>query len=317
MATYKVIQDIEAEDKFLGPLTLKQFIFAAAGVLTSYLSFFSVVKGVPFLLLLFVPMALLGFFLAIPWSRDQPTEIWVLAKLRFRFKPKQRIWSQDGIQELVTITAPKKTDQNLTKNYSQTEVQSRLKTLADTIDSRGWSVKHAAAGGAAAGSLDDDRLISPQTLSQSTPTVSDDIADPMDDQNSEVASKFNRMIQSSQTTHKAQVMGEMESARGPKAKVINSQPVDPQDKSRSDNFDEKLLTEQLKLSSKKGDASVGHLHTIPTKPKIVNKKAQASSPSTPSADILRLSQNNDLDVDVIARQAKKGESDDEVVISLH
>ncbi len=28
MATYKVLQDIEAEDKLLGPLTLKQFIFA-------------------------------------------------------------------------------------------------------------------------------------------------------------------------------------------------------------------------------------------------------------------------------------------------
>ena len=28
MATYKVIQDIEAEDKLIGPLTLRQFIYA-------------------------------------------------------------------------------------------------------------------------------------------------------------------------------------------------------------------------------------------------------------------------------------------------
>ncbi len=40
MATYKVIQDIEAEDKFLGPLTLKQFIFGAAAVFFGYLSLF-------------------------------------------------------------------------------------------------------------------------------------------------------------------------------------------------------------------------------------------------------------------------------------
>jgi hypothetical protein len=32
MATYKVIQDIEAEDKLVGPLSLKQFIFALIAI---------------------------------------------------------------------------------------------------------------------------------------------------------------------------------------------------------------------------------------------------------------------------------------------
>ena len=114
MATYKVIQDIEAEDKFLGPLTLKQFIFAAGGAVFGYLSFLSVMKGAPFLLAVFVPPMLLGLFLAIPWSSEQSTEIWVLAKLRFLFKPKSRIWDQTGLEELVTVTVPKKEEKQLT-----------------------------------------------------------------------------------------------------------------------------------------------------------------------------------------------------------
>ena len=32
MATYKVIQDIEAEDKFAGPFTLKQLVFGMCGI---------------------------------------------------------------------------------------------------------------------------------------------------------------------------------------------------------------------------------------------------------------------------------------------
>ena len=45
MATYKVIQDIEAEDKFLGPLTLKQFIFGAGGAFFAWLNFFAFTRG--------------------------------------------------------------------------------------------------------------------------------------------------------------------------------------------------------------------------------------------------------------------------------
>lgn len=142
MATYKVLQDIEAEDKFLGPLTLKQFIFAAITVVSLYLSFFFLTKGLWYLVMPLVPIILSCGFLAVPWGRDQPTEVWLLAKLRFFFKPRRRIWDQTGVQELVRITVPKKVEEHLTDNLDQTEVRSRLKALADTIDSRGWVVKN-------------------------------------------------------------------------------------------------------------------------------------------------------------------------------
>ena len=45
MATYKVLQDIEAEDKLLGPLTLRQFVYGAIAVICLYLSYFLTTKG--------------------------------------------------------------------------------------------------------------------------------------------------------------------------------------------------------------------------------------------------------------------------------
>src|SRR6185436_17364935 len=113
MATYKVLQDIEAEDKLLGPLTLKQFIFASITIVIGFIEFKLVnapglgLFRIPLMLALFFPMLIFGF-LASPIGRDQPNDVWLLARLRFMIKPHRRIWNQDGISQLVTITAPKR-----------------------------------------------------------------------------------------------------------------------------------------------------------------------------------------------------------------
>src|SRR5665213_108836 len=121
MATYKVIQDIEAEDKLLGPLSLRQFIYAGICVLCLYLSFLTLTKHVGFLIVVFAPVAIFTGFFAFPWKLNQPTEIWALAKIRFLLKPRRRIWDQSGVKELVTITAPKRIESNYTNGLSQTE----------------------------------------------------------------------------------------------------------------------------------------------------------------------------------------------------
>src|SRR5665647_1468056 len=135
MATYKVLQDIEAEDKLVGPLSLRQFVYAGVSALCLYFSFIVVTKGVPFLLVIFLPPAIFGGFFAFPWSREQPTEVWALAKIRFYLKPRRRIWDQSGIKELVTITVPKRIQRDYTNGLSQPEIQNRLNALANTIDS--------------------------------------------------------------------------------------------------------------------------------------------------------------------------------------
>jgi hypothetical protein len=147
MAVYKVIQDVEADDKLLGPLSFKQFTYAAIAIICAFINFQIVMKtglgplrwvGV---FLFFWPMAFFGI-LAAPIGGQQSTEIWVLARVRFFLKPRKRIWDQSGIKELVTITVPKKIERHYTDGLSQLEVRSRLRALASTLDSRGWAVKN-------------------------------------------------------------------------------------------------------------------------------------------------------------------------------
>lgn len=234
MATYKVLQDIEAEDKLLGPLTLKQFIFAGIAAICLYLSFLSITKRLTFLLVIFLPPALVAGFLAWPWSRDQPTEIWLMAKIRFMLKPRRRIWDQDGMQELVTITAPKKIEQHLTDNLSQTEVKSRLRALAETIDSRGWAVKNvnvnlSAQPGYGAQGAATDRLIDLSTLPQEVSNL--DIAaadDILDERSNPTAQHLDQMITAATQEHRQELLDHVKQLREHPDKPAAAPAANPQ-----------------------------------------------------------------------------------------
>lgn len=218
MATYKVLQDIEAEDKLIGPLTLWQFIYALVAGLCIYLSVIAVMKNVSLFLVILVPTALVALFLAIPWGGDQPVEIWALAKLRFYLKPRKRIWSQDGMTELVSVTAPKRVERILTDGLSQHEVRSRLSALASTLDSRGWVVKNvnvnlfaAPTAGAYAPS---DRLVDisgqPQEVSNLDIRADDDI---LDETANPVAQNFSTLISNATAEYRKTLLSRMRGTR--------------------------------------------------------------------------------------------------------
>lgn len=231
MATYKVLQDIEAEDKLVGPLTLRQFIYGMAGAGFGYLTFFVISKGAAFMAVIFIPLTVIGVFFAWPWSRDQPTEIWALAKIRFLIKPRIRIWDQSGVKELVTITAPKKIERILTNGLSQIEVKSRLRALGDTLDSRGWAIKNVnvsmvGQGGIMMADPSSDRLVStsafPQQVDSTDVRASDDM---LDVRNNPVAQQFDTMIAASAKAHRQQIMDKMNQttvAPAPPAPVVTA-----------------------------------------------------------------------------------------------
>lgn len=210
MATYKVLQDIEAEDKLIGPLTLRQFIYAGIGAIFLYLSYALASRGAAFMLVLFLPVsAVMGFF-AFPWTRDQPTEVWALAKIRFLMKPRRRVWNQDGLKELVTITAPKTVVADYTDGLSPQEVRSRLRALAATVDTRGWAVKNANI------SLplqqrqvqSSDRLVAPiaapaKVVDDTDIRASDDM---LDEKNNSDAQRMQKMIDQKTKDHRQQVI---------------------------------------------------------------------------------------------------------------
>ncbi len=241
MSTYKVLQDIEAEDKLVGALSLRQFIYAAISVLFLWLSFISVTKGAAFLLLIFLPPALFSGFLAVPWHGDQPTEVWALAKLRFYIKPRKRIWNQSGAKELVTITVPKTVERRQTDGLSQTEVRSRLHALANTIDSRGWAVKNVNVNmntGLGGSYNSSDRLVDisstlPREVSNLDIRADDDI---LDAQANPVAQHFDSLISNAATNQRQKLLDQLKQPAQAPQQTAPAPQTGQQPQSAPDNF---------------------------------------------------------------------------------
>ena len=140
MAVYKVPQDVEADDKLIGPFSFRQFIYLIIVAISIALGW-GLWQLFPPLAVVVLPIVLLFGALALPLRKDQPMEVYLAALVSFYLKPRRRLWQADGIQSLVEITAPKTVEIQRTNNLSQIEAQQRLSYLANLVDTGGWSVR--------------------------------------------------------------------------------------------------------------------------------------------------------------------------------
>ena len=137
---YKVPQDVEAEDKLLGPFSFRQFVFLIIAIIALGAAY---ILGRILLPLGLIPVPIALFFgaLALPLRKDQPMDVYLAAIISFILKPKKRLWQPDGIEYLVEVTAPKIEERTYGNGYNQEEVQRRLSYLANLVDSRGWAIR--------------------------------------------------------------------------------------------------------------------------------------------------------------------------------
>ena len=325
MAVYKVIQDIEAEDKLLGPLTLKGFIYALIAGFLAFLNFKVLVAAqlgyfrIPLLLAFGLPMLLFGL-LASPLGREQPTEIYILSRVRFFLVPKRRIWDQSGLKHLVTVTAPKKVERVFTKDLSQSQVKSRLKTLAMTMDTRGWAVKnvnvnlsHVPGYLEEGGAGDSDRLIGVSKLPQAA-TISDvtPVDDMLDEQSNPTAQHFWDLLRVKDAERKQKMSDKLKAVRQSASEPPKPQPAYHIPK------DEEALNKKFREAEKAFHTQYPQRNAPETGNQPPNQMTAAQT-----AAKLELSQSgNDLSVASIQKLANRqpkveqiGPS--EVVISFH
>ncbi len=140
MAVYKVPQDVEAEDKLIGPFGFRQFIYL---IIVAFACFVAFLLARISVVLIAIPLPFILFFtaIALPLRKDQPTEVYLAALLQFYLKPKKRMWMPDGILSTVEITAPKIVEQSRVKDISQDEALERINNLAQIMDTRGWAAR--------------------------------------------------------------------------------------------------------------------------------------------------------------------------------
>lgn len=136
MATYKVPQDVEAEDKLLGPFSFRQFIYLVAAILSGGLAYFLATAFLP-LAIFPLPLALIFLILALPLKKDQPMEIYASAVLAFYLKPRRKLWEPDGIMTMVEFTNDLQADELHSPEITFNEARERISYLSNIVDSSG------------------------------------------------------------------------------------------------------------------------------------------------------------------------------------
>lgn len=305
MATYKVPQDVEADDKLIGPFSFRQFIYlivvAMAGALAWGLSqlFFPLV-------ILPLPIILLFGTLALPLRKDQPMEIYLAAMISFYLKPRRRLWDGEGVETLIEITAPKTVEKHLTKELSQNEAEERLSYLANIVDSQGWAIR--GVNGAQNTAMNQDVFLEAQSA-----------VDVLDTTTS-VAQNFDAMM--AQRTERLREEARAQMTQPQPAPTPNPQPQTPGPQVQYNPYPtiQQAIVQPLDDPQHQATPSPSPQAQGLVIPDVTPYSAPSTSGSTPSADIINLANNNDVSIATIAHEAqrlqKKAEESEEVVISL-
>ena len=302
MSVYKVPQDVEAEDKLLGPFSFRQFVFLIIAVIGIAIAYG---LSTIFLPLAIIPVPIILFFgaLALPLKKDQPMEVYLAAVISFMLKPKKRLWQPDGIERLVEVIAPKVEEKTYGNNYDQAEVQRRLSYLANLVDSQGWSIRG---------------VNNPNSSMRADLFNEGQAANDILDENSTTAQNINHLINQSDVRRRQEVIQKMQTGQSatppPTQTPQPSQPDNPTPAAPLQMNPYPTMRQSVLNPVSGRPAASAPAQTQPT------TTPQASVNEVPPA-IIELANNRDLSIETIAREANRIQqenklSDEEVVISL-
>lgn len=344
MAVYKVPQDVEADDKLIGPFSFRQFVYLIIVVVSG-----AVAWGLAqiFIGLAIIPLPIILLFgaLALPLRKDQPMEIYLAAIVSFYIKPHKRLWDPDGIESMIEISAPKTVDEIQTKHLTTEDAEERFSYLANLVDSQGWAIRGAANGGAQGSPLNSDAFLEAQSAQ-----------DVLDTGNS-VAKGFDTMMAERTQALKAEARAHMfqpaipaptpaptapasvpEPYAGP-SPVYNPypefhqamvQPVNdqahvyqhPEPAATPEPAPQSTQTEPQSTPAPQPQNAPAEPAEQPAAKKSDDTAASTTSDNGVSPDIMNLANNSDLSIETLAREAhrlsdkKASEMAEEVVISL-
>ncbi len=302
MASYKVPQDVEADDKLIGPFSFRQFIYlmiVAAAIGVGWVLY----RVTPPLAIIPLPVVLFFGALALPLRKDQPMEIYMAAILSFYLKPRQRMWDPDGIDTLVQIAAPKTIEPQRVKDVSTGEAIQRLRYLSDLSDTRGWSVR--GVNDPIGSSMNTDVL----NEAQQTQDILDE--------NNLIARNLNNMISESDQRRHQEVINQFQTAA--------TTPVQPPSFADPYTSLQPLPNPQPEFNPYPTSMNQTVVQPLSQQSQTVDPPKDSPSPTsttTISPDIMNLANNTDLSIETIAREARRinekeaSLDDNEVVISL-
>lgn len=131
---FAVPQFTDVEDKLIGPLTLKQFLFllATGGII---LFFYSLLNLSVFFFLFAIPVALIGLGVAFGKFNGRPLYGYLGAFVGFVSRPQARIFKREEPNVIIKIK-DQKSKMKDEKQGLQEPAESRLKKLAYLLDQK-------------------------------------------------------------------------------------------------------------------------------------------------------------------------------------
>ncbi|MBR3137761.1 PrgI family protein [Candidatus Saccharibacteria bacterium] len=281
MAQYKVPQDVEADDKLIGPFSFRQFIYLliAAGLVALAVGLFQIF---PLLAIIPLPFIILFVVLALPLKKDQPMETYLAALITYYLKPHKRIWTPGQRESTITITAPKIVDDERARNLTGEEATHRISFLADIVDSEGRAINNTN------GSNMNDEIVAEAN-------TTDDMFE---------TNHFNQLentiANDENKRHEEVIRGMQEAIK--KNDELNGSAEVVKHEEKADTFNIPELPRMQNVEKTENE-----------------EKTEKAQPESVKSSIIELANNTDYTVDTIAKEANriKEKEDGEVFISLH
>lgn len=297
MAQYKVPQDVEADDKLIGPFSFRQvvYLFIAAGLIAAAVGLFQLF---PLLAIIPVPFILLLLALALPLKKDQPMETYLVALISYYLKPRKRLWTPGQKESTIFITAPKIVEEVRTRDLSQEEATHRLSFLADIVDTGGYAIK-----GAGSSSMREDLLAE----ANATTDMFDEY------QSSNLDAAMNR----DKTERREELLRGMREAiaRNEESRLAGAS-IRRDRSSMEDTVDDGLSGRVSSVGV--NDTAVDYSDVV-VRPEALQDSQEKNVTTPPKPSIIELANNSDFSVATIAKEANRinGKEKGEVFISLH
>ncbi|MDO5480053.1 MAG: PrgI family protein [Candidatus Saccharibacteria bacterium] len=347
MAQYKVPQDVEADDKLIGPFSFRQFVYLliAAGLIALSVGLFQLF---PLLAILPIPFTFFFLALALPLKKDQPMETYLAALVDYYLKPRKKIWMSGQKESTILITAPKIVEDKRTRDITGEEATHRLSFLADIVDTEGFAIK-----GAGASPMREDLVAEANATPDMFEAYQSQVLNRVIDQDkmsrhNDAVSEMRNAIERNKTTFQ----GDLDEPSTGGEKIIQRAPITPTEPVKAKAEPEMILP-KIEPEKPKEEMPAPEAPSLPSNvmlqadmeiensdvvirpeadPEIVNKFENVRVPGgeRPSFDedfekpvnnsIMELAHNNDFSVATIAKEANrinKRKDEGEVFVSLH
>ena len=312
MAQYKVPQDVEADDKLIGPFSFRQFVYLliAAGLVAAAVGLFQIF---PLLAIIPLPPVLLFLILALPLKKDQPMETYLAAVVSYYLKPHERRWTPGQRESTILITAPKIVEDTRTRDITEEEATHRLSFLADIMDSQGYSIKSTNNN-----SMREDLVAEANTITDMFDTYkAENIEKAIDkdkiERHEEVIRGMREAIDRSENLNMSNTT--IQNDRG---KILENKMSEPP----MVESHESVVAPVTAPVAPTAPAPAPTLSAAIVLPDVGQKEATAAEKTTtisPKPSIMELANNSDFTVATIAKEANRinRKDDGEVFISLH